>query len=183
MTIRHYIRKLHPFICLVLLAVPTAIAEPLKLVGLVGLEKGHWLGGIAILIGGYLLSLFLVDRIFRIVQPRLLALPWFASVRAKFLDYRSSLFSGGRDTLRKVMAGIEFEGAHRAARCAGVFLAVILIFDGTPAFATNNNCLRLETLAREYAGVKLSIDQQALKRRLVVWYESNCRERHAASIR
>ena len=183
MTIRHAIRKLHPFICLVLLAVPTAVAEPLKLVGLVGLEKGHWLGGIAILIGGYLLSLLLVNRIFRIVQPRLLALPWFAAARKKLLEFRSSFFAEGRETLQKIMARIESKGIHQVARYAGVLLAVILIFDGTPAFAADDNCGRLEALAKEYAGVKLSVDQQALKRRLVAWYESNCRERRAASIR
>jgi hypothetical protein len=180
MTIRHSIRKLHPFVCLLLLAVPAAIAEPLKLVGLVGLEKGHWLVGFTILIGGYLLSLFLVNRIFRIVQPRLLALPWFASVRAKLLEYRSSFLSRGREILRKVMIGVESKGANKASRYAGVFLAVILIFDGTPAFSTDNNCRRLDVLlAKEYAGLKLGVDQQALKRRLVTWHESICRERQA----
>jgi hypothetical protein len=183
MTVRHSIRKLNPYICLLLLAVPVGIAEPLKIAGLVGLEKGHWLGGVAILTGGYLLSLLLVTRIFRIVQPRLLALPWFASTRMSILEYRSSFFSRWRGALTAMMVATNHKGVNQVARYVAIFIAAIVILDGTPALASDNNCQRLEELAKEYAGVKLSIDQQALKRRLVVWYESSCRERHAASTR
>jgi hypothetical protein len=183
MTIRHSIRKLHPYICLILLAVPMGVAEPLKMAGLVGLEKGHWLGGAGIIVAGYLLSLFLVNRIFRIVLPRLLALPWFMSIRTRVLEYRSSLFSRSREAFAKIIATTEGKRVNQVIRYVAVLAAAFLVFDGTPAFSSDNNCQRLEALAIEYAGVRLSVDQQVLKRRLVAWYESNCRDRRAASLR
>jgi hypothetical protein len=136
MTIRRSIRKLHPYICLLLLAVPVGLAEPLKIAGLVGLEKGHWLGGAAILVGGYLLSVFLVTRIFRIVQPRLLALPWFSEIRTRFLEYRSGFFSRWRGALTKMMATTKYKRANQVARYAAIFIAVIFILNGTPAIAS-----------------------------------------------
>jgi hypothetical protein len=43
------------------------------------------------------------------------------------------------------------------------------------ASLANDNCLRLEALDRQYAGVTLTADQQRLKRKLVAWYNRNCR--------
>jgi hypothetical protein len=177
MTVRHSIRKLNPYVCLLLLAVPVGLAEPLKIAGLVGLEKGHWLGGAAILTGGYVVSLFLVTRIFRIVQPRLLALPWFTSTRMRILEYRSSLLSRLRGALARMMVVTKHKRANQIARYAAIFIAAIFVLDGTPAIAVGNNC-QLEERAKDYAGVKLSIDHQALKRCLVAWH---CHERQAAN--
>jgi len=47
----------------------------------------------------------------------------------------------------------------------------------------NDNCRRLENLARQYAGVKLTSDQQKLKRRLVSWYNVNCKRTRSADVR
>jgi hypothetical protein len=41
-------------------------------------------------------------------------------------------------------------------------------------------CRQLEDLHRQYLGVSLTSDQQALKRKLVAWYNANCRERRAS---
>jgi hypothetical protein len=65
-----------------LLAIPVAIAEPLKMAGLIVAGTGHWIDGVGILAFAYVLSFFVVKRLFRIVQPRLLALPWFRGCRA-----------------------------------------------------------------------------------------------------
>jgi hypothetical protein len=78
---RQSIRQLHPYYCLLLLAIPVAIVEPLKVAGLVVVGSGHWIDGIAMLASAYVLSFFIVTRLFRIVQPRLLALPWFREGR------------------------------------------------------------------------------------------------------
>ena len=52
---------------------------------------------------------------------------------------------------------------------------LLTAMNGTTALANEHNCRRLENLAREYAGVQLTKPQQLLKRRLVAWYNSNCR--------
>jgi hypothetical protein len=41
-------------------------------------------------------------------------------------------------------------------------------------------CTQLEELHRQYIGVSLSSEQQALKRKLVAWYNANCRQRRAS---
>jgi hypothetical protein len=46
----------------------------------------------------------------------------------------------------------------------------------TSTFA-NDNCERLESLAREYAGVELTSYQKQIKVKLVAWYGKNCRGR------
>jgi hypothetical protein len=98
---RHTVRRLHPYYCLALLALPAAIVEPLKMTGLIVTGSGHWLVGLAMLAAAYALSLSLLNRLFRIVQPRLLALPWFRRSRRMVLRLRRrcliqiSRYSGG----------------------------------------------------------------------------------------
>jgi hypothetical protein len=53
----------------------------------------------------------------------------------------------------------------------------ILLVGAVKHASADDNCQQLETLSRQYAGVTLTVDQEKLKRRLVVWYEKNCRER------
>ena len=52
---------------------------------------------------------------------------------------------------------------------------LITAMSGTAALGNEHNCRRLENLAREYAGVQLTRPQQQLKRRMVAWYNGNCR--------
>jgi hypothetical protein len=61
------------------------------------------------------------------------------------------------------------------ALCAGLFLSVT----STSSMA-DPRCTQLEELNRQYMGVSLTSDQQALKRKLVAWYNANCRQRRAS---
>jgi hypothetical protein len=61
---------------------------------------------------------------------------------------------------------------------AGLFLAM----SGTAALSSENNCRRLEDLARQYAGVQLTDKQQQLKRRLVAWYNGNCKQMRSVEV-
>jgi hypothetical protein len=40
--------------------------------------EGHWITGTFMIIAAYGCSLLFVERLFRIVRPKLLTLPWFA---------------------------------------------------------------------------------------------------------
>lgn len=63
------------------------------------------------------------------------------------------------------------------ALCAGLFLS----FTSTASMAESDpRCTQLEELNRQYMGVSLTSDQQALKRKLVAWYNTNCRQRRAS---
>jgi hypothetical protein len=72
------IENLGPYQSLFLLAVPRATVEPLKLVAVAVAGEGHWIAGTAMIVTCYLFSLVLVERLFFIVKPKLLAIPWFA---------------------------------------------------------------------------------------------------------
>jgi len=58
-----------------------------------------------------------------------------------------------------------------AITAAGLLIAT----NGTVALSNESNCRQLEGLARQYAGVKLTSEQQRIKRRLVAWYNDNCK--------
>ena len=76
---RHFIQRLNPYIALALLAVPIAIVEPLKLIGLFIFGKGHWITGSLVMLFAYAGSLLAVERLFKIVRPNLMTLHWFAA--------------------------------------------------------------------------------------------------------
>ncbi|MCC6888183.1 MAG: hypothetical protein IT536_06575 [Hyphomicrobiales bacterium] len=66
------------------------------------------------------------------------------------------------------------------AYCLGaLFTGLMLSFTSTTANA-DARCRQLEELNRQYIGVALTSDQQALKRKLVAWYNANCRSQRAS---
>ena len=79
-TARRRIQQISPYLSLMLLLVPLLLVEPLKIAALFVAGKGHWIAGTGILVGAYIVSLFFVERLFRVVKPKLLMLPWFANV-------------------------------------------------------------------------------------------------------
>jgi hypothetical protein len=76
--IRHRIERLGPYQSLVLLAVPTSIVEPLKLVAVAIAGEGHWITGTVVIVTAYAASMLVIERLFSIVKPKLLTLNWFA---------------------------------------------------------------------------------------------------------
>jgi hypothetical protein len=75
---RGYIGRLGPYRSLLILAIPTSLVEPLKLIAVAVTGEGHWITGTFMIIAAYGCSLLFVERLFRIVRPKLLTLPWFA---------------------------------------------------------------------------------------------------------
>lgn len=75
---RRYIERLGPYQSLALLAIPTCIVEPLKLGAIAIAGSGHWITGTVVVICAYAASLLIVERLFKIVKPKLLTLTWFA---------------------------------------------------------------------------------------------------------
>jgi hypothetical protein len=78
--LRRRIQQLRPYPSLLLVMAPLAVVEPLKLVALMVAGKGHWLSGTAMIVAAYFASLLIVERLFRIVKPKLLTLNWFATL-------------------------------------------------------------------------------------------------------
>jgi hypothetical protein len=86
---RKAITRLRPYPSLLLLAVPLAIVEPLKLTAVFLAGDGHFITGTLMIICAYAVSLFLTERLFVIVRPKLLKLPWFAALWRPFVRVRS----------------------------------------------------------------------------------------------
>jgi hypothetical protein len=72
--------RLGPYQSLVVVILPLVIVEPLKLVALVIAGEGHWMIGTATMIVAYLGSLLIVERLFRVLKPKLMQLPWFSKL-------------------------------------------------------------------------------------------------------
>ncbi len=87
------IARLPPYGVLALLAVPFAVAEPMKLVALVLLARGAWFSGIALMALGHLTSFVLVERVYHAGRGQLLTIGWFARCMA-WLDRIRQLVVG-----------------------------------------------------------------------------------------
>ena len=79
MSLRRIIEGLRPYPSLLLLGLPTATVEPLKLAAVALAGKGHWISGTVMIAACYVFSLLVVERLFAIVKPKLPTIPWFAS--------------------------------------------------------------------------------------------------------
>lgn len=77
---RRRIQQISPYLSLLVLFVSLLLVEPLKIAALFVAGKGHWIAGTGILVGAYIVSLFFVERLFRVVKPKLLILSWFAKL-------------------------------------------------------------------------------------------------------
>jgi hypothetical protein len=92
--VRRGLQKISPYLSLVLLLIPLLLVEPLKLVALVVVGKGHWLTGTGMLVVAYAASLLVVERLFRVVKPKLMMMDWFAKSWAGFVALRNKFLGG-----------------------------------------------------------------------------------------
>jgi hypothetical protein len=93
--IRRRIQKLGPYQSFILILLPLLLVEPLKLAALVIAGKGHWLAGTGIIIGAYATSLLCVERLFRVLKPKLLMMRWFAKGWTWFSALREKTIAWG----------------------------------------------------------------------------------------
>jgi hypothetical protein len=94
--LRSSIERLGPYQSLALLLVPTSVVEPFKLIAVAVAGDGHWITGTAMIITAYIASLLVVERLFRIVKPKLLTLPWLARIWDLFTALRGKVFGAIR---------------------------------------------------------------------------------------
>jgi hypothetical protein len=103
-TIRHRIERLGPYQSLLLLAVPTSVVEPLKLVAVAIAGEGHWITGTIMIVAAYATSLLLLERLFLIVKPKLMTLNWFARLWTWLTSLRVVRWlKGARSTLARAV--------------------------------------------------------------------------------
>jgi hypothetical protein len=88
-----FVRRLGPYPSLALLLVPLSVVEPLKLIAVAVAGEGHWIAGTAMVAGAYAVSVLFIERLFRLVKPKLLTLHWFARLWRWFVGLRGKLSS------------------------------------------------------------------------------------------
>ena len=96
------LNRLGPYQSLLILAIPLAIIEPLKLVALFVVGEGHFVAGVLIMIFAYAGSLFVIERLFLVLKPKLLTLSWFAVAWQWFVTVRDKLVCWLRRTWTRV---------------------------------------------------------------------------------
>ena len=96
------LKNLTPYQSLLVLGVPLAIIEPFKLIAVVVAGDGHFIAGVLVMICAYGCSLFVTERLFTIVKPKLLTLPWFAFAWRWFATVRDKLVYWLRRTRTRV---------------------------------------------------------------------------------
>jgi hypothetical protein len=97
---RRAVDRLGPYQSLALLAIPLSIVEPLKLAAVAVAGHGHWLTGTGMILVAYTASIFLVERLFVMVKPKLLKLDWFAKTWIRFVALRRRTVWGFRSRFR-----------------------------------------------------------------------------------
>jgi hypothetical protein len=85
--------RLGPYQSLLLLSVPFVIVEPLKVGALFIIGGGHWLIGSGILVSAYAASILVVERLFKILKPKLMRISWFAAGWRRFQALRTLVLS------------------------------------------------------------------------------------------
>jgi hypothetical protein len=85
------VARLPRFVILILLVVPLAIAEPLKVYGLIVMGEGKLIRGVLILAFAYLASFLLIERIYEAGKPKLMTIGWFAQLMGLIAWIRSTI--------------------------------------------------------------------------------------------
>ena len=96
MSLRRSIEKLCPYPSFLLLGLPTATVEPLKLAAVALAGKGHWITGTVVIAACYAFSFLVVERLFVIVKPKLLEISWFAKLWNGFVAVRTGAWKALR---------------------------------------------------------------------------------------
>lgn len=93
-----WIAARHRFTILVLLAIPYAIVEPLKLVALFWIGRGAVVTGVVALGFAHLVGFVLVERVYSAGRDKLLTIRWFARLMALVVWLRDAVLEWARRT-------------------------------------------------------------------------------------
>ncbi len=83
---------------LVALAIPFAIAEPLKLFGLLLFARGQFWAGLIVTAFAHLMSFVIVERIYHAGRDKLLSYRWFAWIMGQIVRVRDRVLGWVRAT-------------------------------------------------------------------------------------
>lgn len=92
------IQKLPPWAALLVFFVPVLLLLPIKLLALYLFGTGRVTLGLLLLVGAKLLGTALAARLFKLTQPALLQLCWFAKLYGRWKGWKDQLLARVRQT-------------------------------------------------------------------------------------
>jgi hypothetical protein len=92
------VAALPPPLVLLALAIPFAIAEPLKLFGLLLFARGQFWAGLVVTAFAHLMSFVFVERIYHAGRDKLLSYRWFAWIMGQVVRVRDRVLGWVRAT-------------------------------------------------------------------------------------
>jgi hypothetical protein len=101
---RRQIQQLGPYQSLALILLPILLVEPLKVAAVFVAGDGHWLAGTGILVAAYATSLVFVERLFKMVKPKLMTMNWFANLWTWFAAVREKAWVWLRGVRKRLPA-------------------------------------------------------------------------------
>jgi hypothetical protein len=103
-----WLAGLRPSAALLVLGLPAALIEILKLGAVYWVARGHVVSGAAALLALHGASLLATERVFAVVKPQLLTIAWFAALWGRVEAIRDTLLRwvGGTRVGAKLRAGL-----------------------------------------------------------------------------
>ena len=124
------IDSLHPYVILVLLVVPFAIAELAKVYAVFLMGTGVFKIGMTIFISAYVVSIFVCERILHAGKRKLMTIGWFATVYNWIMAIKDAILDWFRET-RVWKAAAEFK-RKGAVAVRGIKDRVLALFGRKP---------------------------------------------------
>jgi hypothetical protein len=91
--------NLPPWAAVIVLGIPLLTILPIKLLGLLLLNQGHFLAGLTVIITAKILGTALFARIFQLTLPSLLKIAWFARSYPHWKLWKDTLLSKIRNSI------------------------------------------------------------------------------------
>jgi hypothetical protein len=85
--------RLPPYAALAAFVTPSILILPIKLIALGFAAMGHYALALASLIVGKMLGTAVLARLYRILRPRLMTIPWFAKTDTWFFYWRDQAYA------------------------------------------------------------------------------------------
>ena len=115
-TMERGVESLPPYVILVLLVVPFAIAELAKAYAVFLIGSGHFKTGLFIFVMAYIVSILVCERIFSAGKTKLMTIDWFARLFQWVMGYKDRMLAWFRTNEVWRLAGDLKQKARIAAR-------------------------------------------------------------------
>jgi hypothetical protein len=115
--------RLPPYAALFAFVAPSVLILPIKVIALWFATTGHYTLALATLVVGKMLGTAVLARLYRILRPTLMAIPWFATVDTWFFYWRDQAYAFVKSlpAWRRVTAMVQYLRIRIAGLVSALF--------------------------------------------------------------